>query len=40
MTWDDFLKEAFYQYYNGTDVNTVLSEADEKMNQFLQQASQ
>lgn len=36
----NFLKEAFYQYYNGTDVNTVLSEADEKMNQFLQQASQ
>lgn len=31
----NLLKEAFYNYYHGTDVNTVLKEADEKLNQFL-----
>ncbi|MDF2725767.1 MAG: extracellular solute-binding protein family 1 [Paenibacillus sp.] len=35
----NFLKAAFYDYYNGKDVNTALREADEKMNQFLTTAA-
>ncbi|MEF3306505.1 ABC transporter substrate-binding protein [Paenibacillus sp. GYB003] len=31
----NFVKEAFYDYYRGKDVNTALREADDKLNQFL-----
>jgi multiple sugar transport system substrate-binding protein len=31
-----YIKEAFYSYYHGQDVNSALREADEKMNKFLE----
>lgn len=32
----NFIKEAFYDYYRGKDVNTALREVDDKLNKFLE----